>query len=82
MKPPRDQPLRINQWSPEHEADVAIKYLRNEDGKYRDSEKPFTLVVSMNPPHSPYDQVPQKYLDRFEGKTSKELNSRPNVVWG
>ncbi|MDX1301340.1 sulfatase-like hydrolase/transferase [Photobacterium sp.] len=78
---PRDQPLRINQWSPEHEADVAIKYLRNEDGKYRDSEKPFTLVVSMNPPHSPYDQVPQKYLDRFEGKTSKELNSRPNVVW-
>lgn len=78
---PRDQPLRINQWSPEHEADVAIKYLRNEDGKYRDSEKPFTLVVSMNPPHSPYDQVPQKYLDRFEDKTSKDLNSRPNVVW-
>ncbi|HIF9289294.1 TPA: sulfatase family protein [Photobacterium damselae] len=78
---PRDQPLHINQWSPEHEADVAINYLRNENGKYRDAEKPFTLVVSMNPPHSPYDQVPQKYLDRFKGQSSKSLNTRPNVQW-
>ncbi len=29
---PRDKPLKINQWSPEHEADIAIKYLRNEGG--------------------------------------------------
>lgn len=78
---PRDKPLTINQWSPEHEADIAIKYLRNENGKYRDKSKPFTLVVSMNPPHSPYDQVPQKYLDRFKGKSSESLNTRPNVKW-
>lgn len=78
---PRDKPLVINQWSPEHEADIAIKYLRNENGKYRDNNKPFTLVVSMNPPHSPYDQVPQKYLDRFSGETSESLNTRPNVQW-
>ncbi|MCE4936403.1 sulfatase family protein [Aliivibrio fischeri] len=77
---PRDQPLHINQWSPEHEADIAIKYLRNENGNYRDNDKPFTLVVSMNPPHSPYDQVPQKYLDRFK-ESSRTLNSRPNVQW-
>ncbi|OLQ72901.1 sulfatase [Photobacterium proteolyticum] len=78
---PRDKPLRINQWSPEHEADIAIKYLRNEGGSYRDNDKPFTLVVSMNPPHSPYDQIPQKYLDRFSGKSSESLNTRPNVQW-
>lgn len=78
---PRDKPLKINQWSPEHEADIAIKYLRNENGKYRDNSKPFTLVVSMNPPHSPYDQVPQKYLDRYKGETSESLNTRPNVHW-
>ncbi|WP_019615261.1 sulfatase family protein [Psychromonas ossibalaenae] len=78
---PRDKPLQIDRWSPEHEADVAIDYLRNTDGKFRDSDKPFTLVVSMNPPHSPYDQVPQKYLDRFEGETSESLNTRPNVQW-
>lgn len=78
---PRDKPLKINQWSPEHEADIAIKYLRNEGGKYRDNDQPFALVVSMNPPHSPYDQVPQKYLDRFKDHTSESLNTRPNVVW-
>lgn len=38
-------------------------------------------MVSMNPPHSPYDQVPQKYLDRFKDHTSESLNTRPNVVW-
>ncbi|EDL8430476.1 TPA_asm: sulfatase-like hydrolase/transferase [Salmonella enterica subsp. diarizonae] len=78
---PRDKPLKINQWSPEHEADMAIKYLRNEGGKYRNNNEPFALVVSMNPPHSPYDQVPQKYLDRFKNQTSRTLNKRPNVVW-
>uniref|UniRef100_UPI00114D3E0F Chondroitin sulfate/dermatan sulfate 4-O-endosulfatase protein n=1 Tax=Vibrio sp. FC509 TaxID=1540143 RepID=UPI00114D3E0F len=78
---PRDQPIKVNQWSPEHEADIAIKYLRNENGHYRDRDKPFTLVVSMNPPHSPYDQVPQKYLDKFDGETSRSLNTRPNVQW-
>ncbi len=77
----RDKPLRINQWSPEHEADIAIQYLRNENGQYRKQDQPFTLVVSMNPPHSPYDEVPQKYLDRFSGKTSQQLNTRPNVKW-
>lgn len=78
---PRDKPLQINQWSPEHEADIAIKYLRNEDGKYREDDQPFSLVISMNPPHSPYDQVPQKYLDRYQDETSESLNTRPNVQW-
>lgn len=78
---PREEPFYVDQWGPEHEADTAISFLRNENGKYRDNTKPFALVVSMNPPHSPYDQVPQKYLDRYAGKTSKELNTRPNVKW-
>lgn len=78
---PREAPLKINQWSPEHEADMAIKYLRNEGGQYRSEEDPFALVVSMNPPHSPYDQVPEKYLERFKGKTSREMNDRQNVDW-
>ncbi len=55
----------VDQWSPEHEADMAIKYINNEGGSYRDSEKPFALVVSMNPPHMPYDQVPEKYLKMY-----------------
>ena len=75
----RDKPIRIKQWGPEHEADLAIKYISNVDAKYRDPSKPFALVVAMNPPHTPYHLVPQKYLDAYEGKTYKDLLNRPNV---
>ncbi|TAM31849.1 MAG: DUF229 domain-containing protein [Rhodanobacter sp.] len=77
----RDHPIHINQWEPEHDADIAIRYLKNEGGKYRDPAKPFALVVSMNPPHSPYNQVPQKYLDLYKDKTARELNPGPTVDW-
>ncbi|CAK2771083.1 hypothetical protein VCRA2122O339_180055 [Vibrio crassostreae] len=46
---PRDKPLHINQWSPEHEADIAINYLRNKNGEYRDNTKPFTLCCFDEP---------------------------------
>lgn len=78
---PRDDPTHVKQWGPEHEADKAIAYLENKDGKLRDPGKPFALVVSMNPPHSPYNQVPQRYLDRYAGLSSKDLNRSPNVDW-
>ena len=76
---PRNKPLRPKQWGPEHEADLAIKYIRNEGGKYRKENKPFALVVSMNPPHTPYNLVPKKYVDMYAGKTYKDLSNRPNV---
>ncbi len=43
----------INDWSPRHEADKAIAYVKNE-GNVRDPQKPFFMMVSFNPPHSPY----------------------------
>ncbi len=75
----RDEAHYVDQWGPEHEADLAIKYIRNENGEYRDPNKPFALVISMNPPHMPYHLVPKKYLDMYEGKTYKDLINRPNV---
>lgn len=78
---PRETPIRPNQWGPEHEADMAIRYLQNEGQEYRNPEQPFALVVSMNPPHGPYNQIPQRYLDLYEGQTSRELNTRPSVDW-
>lgn len=75
----RDKPIRVKQWGPEHEADLAIKYISNAGGKYRDASKPFALVVSMNPPHTPYQLVPKKYLDAYAGKTPEDLINRPNV---
>lgn len=77
----RDTPVRVRQWGPEHEADLAIRYLKNDGGKMRETGKPFALVVSMNPPHSPYDQVPQRYLDLYKGRSSRELNPHPSVDW-
>lgn len=51
------EPIRINQWSPEHETDVAISYLKD----HAADSAPFALFVSWNPPHSPYHFVPEKY---------------------
>jgi N-acetylglucosamine-6-sulfatase len=76
---PRDQRVVIDRWSPEHEADMAVRYLRNDSGQYRDVGKPFALVVSMNPPHMPYDMVPDRYLDPYAGKTVQQLITRGNV---
>ena len=71
--------MKIDQWSPEHEADMAIRYIRNEGGQYRDPAKPFALVVSNNPPHMPYGLVPEKYRELYGEKTPEDLIVRANV---
>jgi arylsulfatase A-like enzyme len=72
----------VDQWGPEHEADLAIKYINNQGGKYRDPNKPFALVVSMNPPHTPYHLVPDKYKKPYADMTDDELINRKNVKPG
>src|SRR5690554_5276386 len=52
-------------WSPTHEADKAISYLRNEEGQ-RDPDNPFCLMISMNPPHPPYGSLDDVDIDSFE----------------
>ncbi|MEP4095010.1 sulfatase [Reichenbachiella sp.] len=73
----------VDQWSPIHEADMAINYLENKNGKLRDESKPFSLVVAMNPPHDDgeglYEEVPQKYIDYYGARTFKDLAVRPNA---
>ncbi len=76
---PRSQRTRVDQWGPEHEADMAIRFIRNEGDEYRDPEKPWALVVSMNPPHQPYQRVPDRYLEMYGEATSEDLINRPNV---
>jgi arylsulfatase A-like enzyme len=75
---PRMTPLTIDQWGPQHEADLAISYLKNEHSQ-RDPARPFALVVAMNPPHMPYSQVPPRYVERYAGKTPEQLCTRKNV---
>lgn len=68
-----------DQWGPELEADKTIAYLKNEDGVLRDANKPFAVVVSMNPPHSPYSQVPEKYRQFYKDIPLDDLTKRPNI---
>lgn len=69
----KDSPEKImpGKWSPEYETDLAMDYL-----EHRDKEKPFCLFLSWNPPHPPYDQVPDRFFKMYEGK---DLPYRPNV---
>lgn len=64
-----------DQWGPEFEVDRAMEFI---DKNKKDA---FAVMVSMNPPHTGYNLVPQKYKDIY-----KDLNvdsivmSRPNIT--
>ena len=69
--------LHVKQWAPEHETDVAVEYIKNAD-----TQKPFALFIAHNPPHMPFEMVPDKYLELYRDKTAEELLNRPNVPEG
>lgn len=66
-----EKQIPVNKWSPEHETDIALQFIEN-----RSKEKPFCLFVSWNPPHSPYELVPEKHLKRYE---AREIQLRKNI---
>lgn len=71
----------INEWSPTHEANVAIEYIKNTSGQ-RNPDKPFFMVVSMNPPHSPYgslDDCMEEDYNLYKDISLNNLLVRPNV---
>jgi len=75
----RDEFHFVEQWGPEHEADLAVRYLRNEGGEYRDPERPFALVVAPNPPHMPYHMVPDRYRERYAGIAPEDVCTSPSI---
>lgn len=66
-----DEMIYPDKWSPEFETDAAIDYL-----EHRDKSRPFNLFISWNPPHPPYDLVPEKYMKLYE---DTEIPFRENV---
>jgi arylsulfatase A-like enzyme len=74
---PREGYAFVDQWSTEHETDKAIAYLQQH--QQADSDQPFALFVSYNPPHPPFDQVPEKYRAYYQDKTPEQLLTRDNV---
>lgn len=75
----RDEYYFVDQWGPEYEADRAIDYIANQDNKLRDSGKPFALVVSMNPPHTGYELVPDKYKEIYRHMDVETLWDSPVI---
>lgn len=75
----RDEYRYVDQWSPEHETNLAIRYLENHGGAMRDPAKPFALWLSLNPPHPPYAKIPAHLRERYQGKTWRDLLRRGNV---
>jgi arylsulfatase A-like enzyme len=76
---PVSERVRPREWSVKHETDVAVRYIRNEGGEFRGPGAPFSLFVAYNPPHTPFEQVPEKYLEPYAGRAPEELLVRPNV---
>ena len=67
----------VDQWSPEYETDLAIKYLDS----IHNSDRPFALMVSWNPPHTAYNLVPDKYKTLYKGLNTDSLAQRlPNLM--
>ena len=66
-----EEMIQVKQWSVEHETDRALEFID------KNKENPFALIVSWNPPHTPLDLVPQKYVDIYAGKKFKV---NPNVL--
>lgn len=68
----------IQEWSPKHETDKAIEFLKDK----RNKSKPFFLMVSMNPPHSPYqslDDVMEEDYNLYKDTPIEDLLVRPNI---
>lgn len=78
-KASRDSFHYVNEWGPQHEATKAIEFLGNTNNAYRDKQKPFSLVVSMNPPHSDYKSVPKQYVDLYNNVPLADLLKDPNI---
>lgn len=72
---PREAKTVVEQWSVEHETDVAIDFLHS----VRHADAPFALVVSHNPPHQPFDQLPEAARGSYDHLAPEQLLTRPNV---
>lgn len=67
----------VDQWGPSYEADRAIEFIRKESSQ---SDHPFALVVSMNPPHTGYELVPDSFKQRYAHTDVEALASQKSYI--
>jgi len=71
---------KSNEFSSKHEARTLIDYLKN-NRQQRDSNKPFCITWSLNPPHPPYNKIAdceEKSYELYKNMTHDQLFNRPN----
>jgi len=74
--------IDVDGWSVRHEADVAVDFLTERARACRDEDQPFALFVAHNPPHTPFEMVPEEYLEAYRGLGCRDVLNRPNVDLG
>lgn len=75
-----EKPIKPGRYSPEHETDVTLDFIKSAP-----ADRPFALFLSWNPPHPPYELIPEKYLERypdcelvFRDNVPQEMRDDPN----
>lgn len=70
----KDTPAQIHadKWSVEYETDRAIDFL----ARHENDREPMCLFLSWNPPHPPYDKLPEGLLEQVP----QNIALRPNAV--
>lgn len=71
----------IDEWSVSHEISKAVAYIENRNNE-RDGDKPFFMMIGLNPPHSPYasiDDCDTESFALYADKPLSELYVRPNA---
>jgi arylsulfatase A-like enzyme len=70
----------VDEWEPQYDVDNAVAFIRNASGE-RNASKPFAMVVSMNPPHTGYNLVPDRYKALYEHlNVDSILATRPDFM--
>jgi arylsulfatase A-like enzyme len=74
----RDKPEPIwgTGYQPTEHTDLALEYLADHAG----GEKPFCMFLSWEPPHCPYDQVPDTYKRLYDNATPRSNAVDPDLT--
>lgn len=75
-------PFYPKEYSSVNQANVIIDYIEN-NREQRDTNKPFSILWSMDPPHNPYEEIedtdPEIFNKYYKDLAVQELLNRPNV---
>lgn len=70
-----NQRYEIEGYEPIHQTNLALEFIeRNKEGK------PWSLTLSWGPPHDPYDQVPQRYLEMYRDVNIELRDNVPDTI--